>query len=82
MKMIKLTLLLVFIFLIQSVVLGDEISSMDEFLCDLGIHYYLLGRYEDAADEFRKALLLNPRIYLSARLGKNEFVLLRVRYSI
>ena len=59
MKLIKLSLLLlVFVFFNPSIVFAG--AAAEAYICELGIHYYDIGRYEDAVMEFKKTLMLNP----------------------
>jgi hypothetical protein len=36
-------------------------SMVSEMLCELGIHFYQAGRYEEALHEFKKALIAQPQ---------------------
>jgi len=48
---------------------------MAEYLCEFGISFYLMGRYDDALTEFKKVLLLDPNNKTAKQYIDNIFKL-------
>jgi len=44
-----------------------------EFLCETGINFYRVGRYDDALTEFNKALLMDPSNQTAKKYINNIF---------
>ena len=53
-------ILLILVFFISSVPPVYAASMASDFLCEIGITFYKLGRYDEALHEFRKALMVQP----------------------
>jgi len=51
---------LIAIFFLSCVSSGYGYSAASEFLCEIGLKFYKLGRYDEALHEFKKALLVQP----------------------
>lgn len=57
----KIVFLIVFIFCMGfNYCLVFAASNSSEYLCETGIKFYKTGRYNDALNEFKKALLVDP----------------------
>ena len=52
--------MLILVFFISSVPPLYAASMVSDFLCEIGINFYKLGRYDEALHEFRKALIVQP----------------------
>ena len=59
-KFFVLTLLFFFLLLIFSPNTSFASASAAEYLCELGVTFYGLGKYDKALSEFNKALMVDP----------------------
>lgn len=78
-SMKKTISILIFFFTLSFLFSGQVFAGVEtvEYLCELGVNFYRLGRYEDALSEFKKVLILDPynptaRKYVNKIFGPPE----------